>query len=66
MSIGDPRNAHKFAPHGMLSIIFEILFQSEVSQASIGRLIHARAGGTPDRTSDERGTLYRLFGEDLA
>ncbi len=65
MSIGEPRNGHRFAPHGMLAVNFDTLPKTDVSQPSIGRLIYKRAGGNPDWTSDKRGTLYRLFGEDL-
>jgi hypothetical protein len=64
-SIGEPRNGHKFAPHGMLAVNFETMVKSEVSQLSIGRLIYKLAGGNPDWTSDKNGTLYRMFGEDL-
>ncbi len=64
-SIGNPRNGHKFAPDGMLAVNFETLPKSEVSQLSIGRLIYKLAGGNPDWTTDKKGTLYRMFGEDL-
>jgi len=65
MSIGDPSNAHKFATYGMLAVNFETLPKNAISQPSIARLISRRAGGNPDWTSDEKGTFYKFFGQDL-
>ena len=64
-SQGDPRDAHKFSPYGMLATNFDTLPKTDVSQMTIGRLIYKRAGGNPDCTTKNNGTLYRMFGEDL-
>lgn len=49
----------------MLATNSNTLPKTEVSQLSVGRLFHNRAGGDPDWTVDEKGSLYWMFGEDL-